>query len=62
MTNGMHVTLDQVVTEICKYRHGLKIMSGGLTLSGSEPLMQDRFAIRLLTAARAMGAVGLKAY
>ncbi len=55
MINGMPVTLDQAIEELGKYRHGLKIMSGGLTLSGGEPLMQDRFAIRLLTAARAMG-------
>ncbi len=55
MINGMPVTLDQAIEEIGKYRHGLKIMSGGLTLSGGEPLMQDRFVIRLLTAAKAMG-------
>jgi pyruvate formate lyase activating enzyme len=55
MINGMPVTLDQAIAELGKYRHGLKIMAGGLTLSGGEPLMQDRFAIRLLTAARAMG-------
>jgi pyruvate formate lyase activating enzyme len=30
-------------------------MSGGFTLSGGEPLMQDRFAVRLLAAAQAMG-------
>jgi pyruvate formate lyase activating enzyme len=30
-------------------------MSGGFTLSGGEPLMQDRFAVRLLTAAKSMG-------
>jgi pyruvate formate lyase activating enzyme len=30
-------------------------MSGGFTLSGGEPLMQDRFAARLLTAAKSMG-------
>jgi pyruvate formate lyase activating enzyme len=30
-------------------------MAGGFTLSGGEPLMQDRFAVKLLTAAKAMG-------
>ena len=55
MINGMPVTLEHAIEALGKYRHGLKIMSGGLTLSGGEPLMQDRFAIRLLAAARAMG-------
>jgi len=55
MINGMPVTLEHAIAEIAKYRHGLKIMSGGLTLSGGEPLMQDRFAARLLGAAKAMG-------
>jgi pyruvate formate lyase activating enzyme len=30
-------------------------MSGGFTLSGGEPLMQDRFAVRLFAAAKDMG-------
>jgi pyruvate formate lyase activating enzyme len=30
-------------------------MAGGFTLSGGEPLMQDRFAVRLFSAAQAMG-------
>ena len=34
---------------------GLKAMKGGFTLSGGEPLMQDRFAARLFAAAKAMG-------
>jgi pyruvate formate lyase activating enzyme len=55
MTNGMPVTLDRATDELRKYSHGLKIMSGGLTLSGGEPLMQDRFAVKLFTAAKAMG-------
>ena len=55
MINGMPVTLDRAVEEVRKYRHGLKVMSGGLTLSGGEPLMQDRFAVRLLTAVKSMG-------
>jgi hypothetical protein len=41
--------------ELAKYRKGLKTMSGGFTLSGGEALMQDRFAVKLLTAARGMG-------
>jgi len=55
MTNGIPVTLARASEELRKYRHGLKIMSGGFTLSGGEPLMQDRFAVKLLSAARAMG-------
>jgi pyruvate formate lyase activating enzyme len=55
MMNGMPVTLDQATDELRKYRHGLKLMSGGFTLSGGEPLMQDRFAVRLFAAAKAMG-------
>ncbi|HZJ44854.1 MAG TPA: pyruvate formate-lyase-activating protein [Pyrinomonadaceae bacterium] len=55
MINGLPVTLDHAIEEVAKYRHGLKIMSGGITISGGEPLLQDRFAVRLLTAAKAMG-------
>ena len=55
MRNGMPVMLERAVEELRKYRFGLKIMSGGFTLSGGEPLMQHRFAVRLFTAAQAMG-------
>lgn len=55
MSNGMPVTLANAIEELRKYRHGLKIMSGGFTLSGGEPLMQDRFAARLFEAVHAMG-------
>ena len=55
MTNGIPVTLTRAVEELGKYRHGLKSMGGGFTLSGGEPLMQDRFAVKLLTAAQRMG-------
>ena len=55
MINGMPVPLERAVDEIRKYRRGLQVMSGGFTLSGGEPLMQDRFAVRLLTAAKKMG-------
>jgi len=55
MSNGIPITIAKASEELRKYRHGLKIMSGGLTLSGGEPLMQHRFAVKLLTAGREMG-------
>jgi pyruvate formate lyase activating enzyme len=55
MTNGIPVTLVKATEELRKYRTGLKVMAGGFTLSGGEPLMQDRFAVKLLAAAQAMG-------
>jgi pyruvate formate lyase activating enzyme len=55
LSNGIPVTLARATEELRKYRHGLKVMSGGFTLSGGEPLLQDRFAIKLLTAAKSMG-------
>jgi len=55
MSNGIPVTVTRAAEELRKYRHGLKVMSGGFTLSGGEPLMQHRFAVKLFTAAKAMG-------
>ncbi len=55
MTNGLPVTVARATEELRKYQHGLKVMSGGLTISGGEPLMQHRFVMKLFTAARAMG-------
>ena len=55
MTNGIPATVARAAEELRKYRHDLGVMSGGFTLSGGEPLMQDRFAVKLLSAAREMG-------
>jgi pyruvate formate lyase activating enzyme len=55
LTNGMPVTVARAAEELGKYRHGLKAMSGGFTLSGGEPLMQHRFAVKLFAAAQKMG-------
>lgn len=55
MSNGIPVTVDKAISELRKYRVGLRAMSGGFTLSGGEPLMQDRFAVKLFTAAHAIG-------
>jgi len=55
LVNGMAVPLERAVEQLKKYRHGLQVMSGGFTLSGGEPLMQDRFAARLFAAAKGLG-------
>ena len=55
LTNGIPVTVARAAEELGKYRHGLKIMNGGFTLSGGEPLMQHRFAAKLTSASRKMG-------
>jgi pyruvate formate lyase activating enzyme len=55
MSNGIPVTVARAAEELRKYRQGLRIMSGGLTVSGGEPLMQHRFVVKLFTAAQGMG-------
>jgi pyruvate formate lyase activating enzyme len=55
MTNGIPVTVARATEELSKYRQGLKVMAGGFTLSGGDPLMQHRFAVKLFTAARRIG-------
>lgn len=55
ITNGHPVSALRAADEVRMYRQGLKVMSGGFTLSGGEPLLQHRFAVRLLSAVKAMG-------
>jgi pyruvate formate lyase activating enzyme len=55
MSNGIPVTVAKAAEELRKYKQGLKVMGGGFTLSGGEPLMQHRFAVKLFTAAKSMG-------
>jgi pyruvate formate lyase activating enzyme len=55
LKNGIPVPLKRAVEEVQKYANGLKAMKGGFTLSGGEPLMQDRFATRLFAAVKGMG-------
>jgi len=54
LRNGFPISVGRATEELRKYRLGLKKMSGGLTISGGDPLMQDRFVAKLLAAAHAM--------
>ena len=55
LTNGLPVSVARATEQLRKYRHGLRTMGGGFTLSGGEPLMQHRFAVKLLAAAHGLG-------
>ena len=55
MTNGMPVTLARAVEVLSQYRHDLRTMKGGITISGGEPLMQHRFVLKVFAAAKEMG-------
>ena len=54
LTNGVPVSVAEATEELRKYRDGLKIMSGGITISGGEPLVQHRFVTKLFRAAHEM--------
>ena len=53
--NGIPVAATKAVEQLRKYRQGLKVMAGGLTISGGEPLMQTRFVLKRFQAAKSMG-------
>lgn len=55
LSNGMPVSVSNAIAELAKYRDGLAVMKGGFTLSGGDPLMQDRFAAKLLAGAKKLG-------
>src|SRR5277367_3846852 len=55
MSNGIPVPLTRAIEEVRKYAHALKLMRGGLTVSGGEPLVQSRFAVNLFRAAKQLG-------
>jgi len=55
MRNGIPIAVSRAIEQLRKYRHGLKVMAGGVTFSGGEPLMQDRFIVKMLAASKEMG-------
>jgi pyruvate formate lyase activating enzyme len=55
MRNGYPVSLARAIDEVRKYRQGLKVMGGGFTISGGDPLMQHRFVANLLKGVKAAG-------
>lgn len=53
--NGELRTLDQVLSDIGKYQRFLQMTKGGVTVSGGEPLIQNKFVMNILRGCKAMG-------
>ena len=49
---GQEMTVDEVITEVLKYREFFDASGGGITVSGGEPLIQLPFLIALFKACK----------
>jgi pyruvate formate lyase activating enzyme len=52
---GREISVDALMTEICKYRSYMKFTGGGVTLTGGEPLMQCDFTSEVFRRCQALG-------
>ncbi|HYN61165.1 MAG TPA: pyruvate formate-lyase-activating protein [Rubrivivax sp.] len=53
--NGRKITLGDMMREIGKYAHVLKVSKGGITISGGEPAVQHEFTTGIFKRAKALG-------
>ncbi|MEN8654257.1 pyruvate formate-lyase-activating protein [Streptomyces sp. 21So2-11] len=55
MRDGRPASVDDVMTEIDKYRSFIEAAGGGVTLSGGEPLLQPRFTAGIFRRCKELG-------
>ncbi|MCO5991555.1 pyruvate formate-lyase-activating protein [Actinoallomurus spadix] len=55
MRDSRRVTVDELMTEIEKYRRFISVAGGGVTVSGGEPLLQPAFTGELLHRCHELG-------
>ncbi|MER6441224.1 pyruvate formate-lyase-activating protein [Streptomyces sp. NPDC001185] len=55
MRDGREATVDEVMTEIEKYRAFVTTAGGGVTITGGEPLLQSAFTAAVLRRCRDIG-------
>jgi pyruvate formate lyase activating enzyme len=55
LKHGVRVSADRVISRVGHFAPALRSMDGGLTVSGGEVLVQWKFALRILRAAKSMG-------
>lgn len=54
LKDGTYVSAEQVINRLAAFVPALRSLSGGLTISGGEPMVQLAFTRRILAAAKAM--------
>jgi pyruvate formate lyase activating enzyme len=55
LRDGHKIAAAAAIRRLGDFAPALRMMDGGLTLSGGEPLLQPAFAYRIFTAAKGMG-------
>lgn len=53
--NGKEATVEELITEIKKYRSYMRFSGGGVTVTGGEPLMQPEFVTEIFKQCQALG-------
>lgn len=53
--DGSEVTVDELISEIQKYRSYMRFSGGGVTISGGEPLMQPQFVKEIFQRCKELG-------
>ena len=52
---GKEVTVSELITQIKKYKEYIKYSKGGVTATGGEPLLQQKFLIELFAELKKLG-------
>jgi len=55
LEDGTEVTVEEMITEIQKYRSYMHFSGGGVTVTGGEPLMQPQFVSEIFQRCQALG-------
>ncbi|MFZ0524562.1 MAG: pyruvate formate-lyase-activating protein [Xanthobacteraceae bacterium] len=55
LKDGTHIAAEEVIHRLASFVPALKLLDGGLTISGGEPLVQRAFTLRILRAAKELG-------
>ena len=55
LSDGLKVTVDEMIAEIQKYRSYMRYSQGGVTVSGGEPLMQPEFVREIFRRCQKLG-------